>query len=180
MPAGKMGRELTLRGALKAAARPLRPHPAGLPAVAGLLTVKAVAADHALLTTEAQYFALQGVEQALEVIELARDSLNPELGWLGVVFNIADMRTLHTRESFSTLQEDVGRKLFRSTIRSSIAYAEARAPCRSSTTGPTSARTTSRSRTRCSDASGSPTPAHGCGAAAARLTPWSGVGSALL
>ena len=33
-----------------------------------------VAADHALLTAEAQYFALQGVEQALEVIELARES----------------------------------------------------------------------------------------------------------
>ena len=92
----------------------------------GLLTVNAlVAADHALLTTEAQYFALQGVEQALEVIELARDGLNPELGWLGVVFNIADMRTRHSRDAFATLQEHVGRKLFRSSIRSSIAYAEA-------------------------------------------------------
>jgi chromosome partitioning protein len=126
MLAGKMGRELTLRRALK----PLRDRYdlilLDCPPSLGLLTVNAlVAADQALLTTEAQYFALQGVEQALEVIELARDGLNPDLGWLGVVFNIADMRTRHSRDAFTTLKEHVGRKLFQTSIRSSIAYAEA-------------------------------------------------------
>ena len=126
MLAGKMGRELTLRRALK----PLRERYDVIlldcPPSLGLLTVNGlVAADHALLTTEAQYFALQGVEQALEVIELARDGLNPDLGWLGVVLNIADMRTKHSREAFTTLEEHIGRKLFRTTIRASIAYAEA-------------------------------------------------------
>jgi chromosome partitioning protein len=124
--AGKMGRELTLKRALK----PLRDSYDFIlldcPPTLGLLTVNAlVAADHALLTTEAQYFALQGVEQALEVIELARDGLNPDLGWLGVVFNIADMRTRHSREAYDSLREHVGRKLLTSTIRQSIAYAEA-------------------------------------------------------
>jgi chromosome partitioning protein len=124
--AGKMGRELTLKRALK----PLRDSYDFIlldcPPTLGLLTVNAlVAADHALLTTEAQYFALQGVEQALEVIELARDGLNPDLGWLGVVFNIADMRTRHSREAYDSLREHVGRKLLQSTIRQSIAYAEA-------------------------------------------------------
>ena len=56
-----------------------------------------VAADHALLTTEAQYFSLQGVEQALQVVDLARDTLNPEPRLLGVVLNIANMRTKHAR-----------------------------------------------------------------------------------
>jgi chromosome partitioning protein len=124
--AGKMGRELTLKRALK----PLRDSYDFIildcPPTLGLLTVNAlVAADQALLTTEAQYFALQGVEQALEVIELARDGLNPDLGWLGVVFNIADMRTRHSRDAYDTLREHVGRKLLTSTIRQSIAYAEA-------------------------------------------------------
>ena len=70
------------------------------PPALGLLTVNAlVAADHALISAEAQYFALQGVEQALEVIELARESLNPALDVVGVVLNIADMRTIPlTRE----------------------------------------------------------------------------------
>jgi chromosome partitioning protein len=124
--AGKMGRELTLKRGLK----PLREHydliMLDCPPSLGLLTVNAlVAADHALLSTEAQYFAMQGVEQALEVIELARDGLNPDLGWLGVVFNIADMRTRHSRDAYTSLREHVGRKLFDTTIRQSIAYAEA-------------------------------------------------------
>ncbi len=124
--AGKMGRELTLRRALKPLKGDYDLIMLDCPPSLGLLTVNAlVAADHALLSTEAQYFAMQGVEQALEVIELARDGLNPDLGWLGVVFNIADMRTRHSREAYDSLQEHVGRKLFQTTIRQSIAYAEA-------------------------------------------------------
>lgn len=125
MLAGKMGRELTLRRALVGVREGYDLVLLDCPPALGLLTVNAlVAADWALLTTEGQYFAMQGVEQALEVIELARDGLNPELGWLGVVFNIADMRTRHSREAFATLREHVGEKLFAATIRQSIAYAE--------------------------------------------------------
>ena len=75
----------------------------------GLLTVNAlVAADYALITAEAQYFALQGVEQAMEVVELARDSLNPDLALLGVLLNLADMRTVHSREALASLKERFG------------------------------------------------------------------------
>ena len=64
------------------------------PPALGLLTVNAlVAADHALISSEAEYFSLQGVEQALEVVELAKESLHPDLEWLGVLLNIADMRS---------------------------------------------------------------------------------------
>lgn len=123
--AGKMGRELTLRRALRDVADDYDIIMVDCPPALGLLAVNAlVAADHALLSTEAQYFALQGVEQALEVIELARDGLNPDLNWLGVVFNIADMRTVHSREAFASLREHVGEKLLDTTVRQSIAYAE--------------------------------------------------------
>ena len=123
--AGKMGRELTLRRALRDVAEDYDVIFIDCPPALGLLAVNAlVAADHALLSTEAQYFALQGVEQALEVIELARDGLNPDLNWLGVVFNIADMRTVHSREAYESLREHVGEKLLRTTVRQSIAYAE--------------------------------------------------------
>ena len=123
--AGKMGRELTLRTKLKDVDDDYDVVLVDCPPALGLLTVNAlVAADYALLSSEAQYFALQGVEQALEVIELARDSLNPDLEWLGVLFNIADMRTVHSREAFESLQEHVGEKLLEHTVRQSIAYAE--------------------------------------------------------
>ena len=91
----------------------------------GLLTVNAlVAADRAILTAEAQYFALQGVEQAMEVVELARDGLNPQLSLLGVLLNRADMRTVHSREALASLRERFGEQVFDTVVRSSIAYAE--------------------------------------------------------
>ncbi|HEX3831083.1 MAG TPA: ParA family protein [Solirubrobacteraceae bacterium] len=122
---GKMGRELTLKKALREVAGDYDLVLIDCPPSLGLLTVNAlVASDYALLSAEAQYFALQGVEQALEVIELARDSLNPDLQWLGVVLNIADMRTRHSREAFDSLRQHFGDKLVETTIRSSIAYAE--------------------------------------------------------
>jgi chromosome partitioning protein len=122
---GKMGRELTLKRALGEVKGGYDIVLIDCPPALGLLTVNAlVAADHALLSAEAQYFALQGVEQALEVIGLARDSLNPNLEWLGVVLNIADMRTRHSREAFDSLREHFGEKVIETTIRASIAYAE--------------------------------------------------------
>ena len=68
---------------------------------------------------------MQGVEQALEVIELARDGLNPELEWLGVLFNIADMRTVHSREAYDVAARSTSATSCSTTVvRQSIAYAE--------------------------------------------------------
>jgi chromosome partitioning protein len=122
---GKMGRELTLKKAVRQVKDDYDLILIDCPPALGLLTVNAlVAADHALLSAEAQYFALQGVEQALQVIDLARENLNPELEWLGVLLNIADMRTRHSRDAFDSLREHFGDKLLDTTVRASIAYAE--------------------------------------------------------
>jgi chromosome partitioning protein len=125
MLAGKIGREVTLRNALRDLKRHKELILIDCPPTLGLLTVNAlVAADHAILSTEAQYFSLQGVEQAMEVIDLARDSLNPELELLGVVLNIANMRTKHARHTLEALRERFGDRVCRTVIRQSIAYAE--------------------------------------------------------
>jgi chromosome partitioning protein len=122
---GKMGRELTLRRSLRDVAGGYDVVLVDCPPALGLLTVNAlVAADHALITAEAQYFALQGVEQSLEVVDLARDNLNPDLSWAGVVLNLADMRTIHSREAYQSLADAYPDKVFATTIRQSIAYAE--------------------------------------------------------
>src|SRR5580692_7918280 len=106
---GRLGRELTLRRAL--AKLPADAYEVVLidcPPSLGLLTVNAlVAADYALITAEAQYFALQGVEQAL-----------------GVMLNLADMRTVHSREALASLREQLGERVLDTVVRSSIAYAE--------------------------------------------------------
>jgi chromosome partitioning protein len=132
MLGGKMGRELTLRKALSKIGGDYDVILIDCPPSLGLLTVNAlVAADRALITAEAQYFALQGVEQAIEVVELARDSLNPQLTLLGVLLNLADMRTVHSREALVSLKERFGEQVFDSVIRTSIAYAESAERARS-------------------------------------------------
>jgi chromosome partitioning protein len=132
MLGGKIGRELTLRRALAQAAGDYEVILIDCPPSLGLLTINAlVAADRALITAEAQYFALQGVEQAMEVVELARDSLNPQLSVLGVLLNLADMRTVHSREALASLKERFGGDVFDTVIRASIAYAESAERARS-------------------------------------------------
>jgi chromosome partitioning protein len=122
---GKMGRELVLRRALKEARKTHDIILVDCPPALGLLTINGlVAADWALISSEAQYFALQGVQGALEVIEQAKEFYNPDLEWLGVVLNIADMRTVHSRTAFDQLKEHFGEKVFDTVIRASIAYAE--------------------------------------------------------
>ena len=122
---GKMGRELTLKRALRELRKDYDLVLVDCPPALGLLTVNSlVAADHALISSEAEYFSLQGVEQALEVVELAKESLHPELDWLGVVLNIADMRLVHSREAQAQLKERFGEKVFDTVIRRSVRYAE--------------------------------------------------------
>ncbi|HEY4562236.1 MAG TPA: ParA family protein [Thermoanaerobaculia bacterium] len=123
--AGKMGREMTLKRGLRDVKRRYDLVVIDCPPSLGLLTVNAlVAADHALISSEAEYFSLQGVEQALEVVELAKESLHPELDWLGVVLNIADLRLIHAREALQQLRSRFGEKVFDSVIRRSVRYAE--------------------------------------------------------
>src|SRR5687767_7865644 len=122
---GKMGRELVLRKALK---EPRRQHDLILidcPPALGMLTINGlVASDWALISSEAQYFAMQGVNGALEVVEQAKEFYNDDLEFLGVMMNIADMRTVHSREAYEALKEHFGDKVFETVIRASIAYAE--------------------------------------------------------
>src|SRR5947208_9293492 len=69
---GKMGREMTLRRALRDAKRRYDVILVDCPPALGLLTVNAVvAADCALIGAEARYFGRQGGEQAHAGLELA-------------------------------------------------------------------------------------------------------------
>jgi chromosome partitioning protein len=122
---GKIGRELVLRKALKDARKQHDVILIDCPPALGLLTINGlVAADWAMISSEAQYFALQGVSGALEVVDQASEYYNEDLRFLGVVMNIADMRTVHSREAYDSLKEHFGDKVFETVIRSSIAYAE--------------------------------------------------------
>jgi chromosome partitioning protein len=122
---GRMGREQVLKKALRDARKQYDVILIDCPPALGLLTINGlVAADWALISAEAQYFALQGVQGALNVIEEAREYYNSDLELLGVLMNIADMRTVHSRDAYDQLGQAFGEKVFSTVIRSSIAYAE--------------------------------------------------------
>lgn len=125
MLAGKIGRELTLRNALREPKRRYDVILIDCPPTLGLLTVNAlVAADKAILSTQAEHFSEQGAEQAMEVIGLARENLNPDLELLGLLLNIADMRTNHARSTLETMRNEFGDLVFETVIRRSIVYPE--------------------------------------------------------
>ena len=125
MRAGKIGRELALRNALREPKRRFDVILIDCPPTLGLLTVNAlVAADRAILSTQAEHFSEQGAEQAMEVIGLAKENLNPDLELLGLLLNIADMRTNHARSTLETMREQFGDLVFDTVIRRSIVYPE--------------------------------------------------------
>jgi len=98
-------------------------------------------------------------EQALEVIDLARDGLNPDLQGSAVFFNIADMRRCTRAKPSSRCAKHVGDKLLDTTIRQSIAYAGSPSVLsRSSITAPISPRTTTRWAPSCCAAWTGPRP----------------------
>ena len=45
------------------------------------------------------------------MVELAKASLHPDLDWLGVVLNKADMRLVHSRQALESLPERFGEKV---------------------------------------------------------------------
>ncbi len=60
----------------------------------GLLTLNAlVAADEMLIPIQAEYYALEGVGQLLETVELVRANLNPRLTITSVLLTMYDART---------------------------------------------------------------------------------------
>ena len=65
---------------------------------------------------------VQHIEDHLESFTVGQ--LETDLEWLGVVLNIADLRTIHSREALGQLRERFDGKVFDAVIRQSIRYAE--------------------------------------------------------
>lgn len=92
----------------------------------GLLTLNAlVAADELLIPVQAEYYALEGLGQLLETIELIRDHLKPELSVLGAVITMFDKRTRLSEDVLNELYKYFPDTIFRSVIPRTVRLAEA-------------------------------------------------------
>ncbi len=92
----------------------------------GLLTLNGlVAADSVLIPVQAEYFALEGLGQLFNTVNLIRENIKPELGIFGAVITMYDSRTRLSKEVLQELYRYFPDKIFRSVIPRSVCLAEA-------------------------------------------------------
>jgi chromosome partitioning protein len=97
-----------------------------LPPSLGLITINGfVAADSVLIPVQAEYFALEGLGQLLNTINLIKENIKPELNVMGAVITMYDSRTKLSREILEELYRYFPDKIFRSVIPRSVRLAEA-------------------------------------------------------
>lgn len=96
------------------------------PPALGLLTINALtAADYVLIPVQAEYYALEGLSQLLQVMQHVRGSFNPDLELLGVVMTMFDKRTSLAEQVYQEVKKHFGDKLFKTIIPRNIRLAEA-------------------------------------------------------
>jgi chromosome partitioning protein len=91
-----------------------------------LLTVNAlIAANYILLPVQAEFYALEGLGQLLETMQLVRKGLNPNLELLGVVLTMVDARTTLSNQVQAEVHKHFPGKVFQTVIPRNIRLAEA-------------------------------------------------------
>lgn len=96
------------------------------PPALGLLTVNALtAADSVLIPVQAEYYALEGLSQLLQVMQQIRSGLNPQLELLGVAVTMFDKRTSLSEQVYDEVGKHFGDKLFKTVIPRNVRLAEA-------------------------------------------------------
>lgn len=96
------------------------------PPALGLLTINAlVAADRLLIPVQAEYYAMEGLGQLLEVFRRVKQSLNPRLSLLGILATMYDGRTTLSEQVVNQLHKHFGELVFKTTIPRNVRLAEA-------------------------------------------------------
>ena len=92
----------------------------------GLLTINGlVAADEILIPVQAEYFALEGLGQLMNTINLIKDNIKPELQVLGAVITMYDGRQKLSEQVMHELYQYFPDKIFRSVIPRNVRLTEA-------------------------------------------------------
>jgi chromosome partitioning protein len=92
----------------------------------GLLTLNAlVAADELLLPIQTEYYALEGVGQLIETVELVRANLNPGLEISTVLLTMYDARTRLSAGVADEVRQHFGDRVLRTAIPRSVRVSEA-------------------------------------------------------
>ena len=92
----------------------------------GMLTLNGlVAADELLIPVQAEYYALEGLGQLMNTIQLIQANLKPEIGILGAVITMYDGRNKLSEQVMHELYKHFPNKIFRSVIPRNVRLTEA-------------------------------------------------------
>lgn len=92
----------------------------------GLLTVNALtAADTVLIPLQSEYYALEGLGQLLNTIELIKKNLNPGLDIEGVVLTMCDKRVNLSRQVIEEVKKYFKEKVYSTVIPRNVKLSEA-------------------------------------------------------
>ena len=92
----------------------------------GPLTVNALAAaDRVIVPVQCEYYALEGLTQLLQSIELIRARLNPSLAIAGMLLTMVDGRTKLSAQVTEEVRAAFGDLVFETTVPRSVRLAEA-------------------------------------------------------
>lgn len=92
----------------------------------GLLTINALAAaTDVIIPVQAEYYALEGLTQLLNTIELVREHINPSLEIMGLLITMYDKRTNISQEVAKQAKDYFKEKVFHTFIPRSVRLSEA-------------------------------------------------------
>jgi chromosome partitioning protein len=92
----------------------------------GALTVNALAAaDRVIVPVQTEYYALEGLAQLVQSINLVKARLNPSLSIAGVLLTMADSRTRLSAEVEAEVRRHFGDLVFQAVVPRSVRVAEA-------------------------------------------------------
>ena len=92
----------------------------------GLLTLNAlVASDSVIIPIQCEFYALEGVAQLLNILNLVRENLNAKLIIEGVLLTMADFRTNLTTEVIKEIREFFKKKVYQTVIPRNVKLSEA-------------------------------------------------------
>lgn len=91
-----------------------------------LLTLNAlVASTYVIIPVQVHYYALEGLKQLLETIDIVRERFNPHLSILGVLLTFVEGRTTLSQQVQKQMREFFGDLVFNTVIHRTIRLAEA-------------------------------------------------------
>ena len=92
----------------------------------GLLTINALtASDGIIIPIQGEYYALEGLSQLVETINIVKKKLNPDIEIVGVVLTMFDMRTQLSKQVREEVEEYFKKKVFKTIIPRNVRLAEA-------------------------------------------------------